>query len=374
MAEPPMAEHGRLPRGLSGVSVTESSIAKSEPDGTLVYRGYPIGEIAANATFEEAAFLVLRGRLPKMEELRAFNSELKAEMPVDPAIWNLIASLRGGHPMDIVRTAVSALGSFDGASTVREQELSVEAKTSVIAANCVRVPKGEKPIEHDGRLGFAADMLRMLTGKEPAERDAWYFERVLIFYMEHDLNASSFTVRVVASTLADPYAAATAGLAALKGPLHGGANEAAMRMLLEVREPAKVGPFLDQAFEEGRKIIGFGHRVYKKFDPRAVLCKQYLKEMLASRGADDGLYRLCDAFEREMWERKRIPPNLDFYAAPIFHLLGIEIPLYTPIFASSRVFGWMAHYEEQVAENKLIRPDADYVGPTGLKYVPIGSR
>lgn len=369
-----MAQHVKLPKGLSGVSVTDSSIAKSEPDGTLVYRGYHIEDIAAHATFEETAFLVLKGRLPSREELDAFNASLRARMPVDAGVWELMGSLRGAHPMDVIRTAVSSLGCFDGSSSTREKELSVEAKTSTIAANCLRVPRGERPNAPDELLPFARNLLWMLTGKPPDESDAWYFERVLIFYMEHDLNASSYTVRVVASTLADPYAAATAGLAALKGPLHGGANEAAMQMLLEVGLPEKVGPYLDGAFREGRKVIGFGHRVYKTFDPRAVLCKRYLKELLAKRGQGDGLYVLCDAFEREMWERKKIPPNLDFYAAPIFYTLGIEIPLYTPIFASSRAFGWMAHYEEQVAENKLIRPDADYVGPVGLKYVPIDSR
>ena len=179
---------------------------------------------------------------------------------------------------------------------------------------------------------------------------------------------------MVASTLADPYAAVSAGLAALKGPLHGGANEAAMRMLLEIGEPERVGQYVEEAFGAGRKVIGFGHRVYKKSDPRAKLCKEYLREMLARRGAGDGLYRLCDTLEKEMWERKSLPPNLDFYAAPIFHLLGVEIPLYTPIFAASRVFGWMAHYDEQVGDNKLIRPDATYVGPSGLRYAPIDER
>ena len=192
--------------------------------------------------------------------------------------------------------------------------------------------------------------------------------------MEHDLNASSFTVRVVASTLADIYSAVTAGLAALKGPLHGGANEEAMRMLLEVREPAAAAGYVADALSNGRKIAGFGHRIYKQFDPRARLSKQYLKELLAEKKMDDRLFKLCDALEREMWERKKIPANLDFYAAPVFFTLGIPIPLYTPIFAASRVFGWTAHYNEQLLENKLIRPDATYAGPKDLKYRPIGER
>jgi citrate synthase len=214
----------------------------------------------------------------------------------------------------------------------------------------------------------------MLTDRPPSEYDSWVFERVLILYMEHDFNASSFTVRVVASTTADPYAAVTAGLAALKGPLHGGANEAAMRMLLELREPERARDYVMTALMEKRKVVGFGHRVYKNFDPRARMCKAYLREMLRRRGEDDKLYRLCVEIEREMWEKKRIPPNLDFYAGPIFYLLGIPIELYTPIFAATRVFGWITHYNEQIDEKKLIRPEANYVGPSGLEYVPLDKR
>ena len=307
--------------------------------------------------------------------MEAFSAELKDKAMVDPKIFSLMRDLGvGTNPIDVLRTAVSVLGSFDKEREVGRMQTSLEAKTAVLAANCHRVPAGKPARLPRSDLGFADNLLQMLTPKEASEYERWVFERVLILYMEHDLNASSFTVRVVASTLADPYAAATAGLAALKGPLHGGANEEAMRTLLEIGEPEKAAPYVEKAFTEGRKVIGFGHRIYKNFDPRARLCKEYLKEMLRRRGDDDRLYRLCDAVEREMWKRKALPPNLDFYAAPIFYQLGIEIPLYTPIFAASRVFGWMAHYNEQVAEAKLIRPDATYVGPSNLKYVPIEER
>ncbi len=370
-----MSEQIKVPKGLAGVSVTDSRIAKSDADGSLVYRGYPISEIAKNATFEEAAFLVLNESLPTRSELKGFCSKLERSSKVDPKVFRVMASLgRSARPIDALRTAISALGSMDKMRTAADIQASIEAKMSVLAANCHRVPLGRRPVRPQKSVGFAASLLRMLTGRPVRGYDLWTFERVLIFYMEHDLNASSFTVRVVASTLADPYAAASAGLAALKGPLHGGANEAAMKMLLEVRDPAKVSDYVGAALAEGRKIIGFGHRVYKKVDPRAQLCKEYLREMLRRRGSEDRLFRLCDAMEKEMWERKQLPANLDFYAAPIFHLLGIEIPLYTPIFAASRVFGWMAHYNEQVADNKLIRPDATYVGATGLSYVPIDRR
>jgi citrate synthase len=370
-----MAEGLKLPKGLAGVSVTETRIAKSDADGTLVYRGYPISEIATNSGFEETAYLILNGSLPTKAELEKFSSRLRRMQSVEARVFTIMKELgRDAHPVDVLRTANSALGSIDVQDSVADQQASIEGKMSVLAANCRGIPRGEKPKLPNEGLGYSANLLQMITTKEASDYEKWVFERVLIFYMEHDLNASSFTVRVVASTLADPYAATSAGLAALKGPLHGGANEAAMQMLLEIGEPEKVGEYVERAFKEGRKVDGFGHRVYKKFDPRARLCKEYLREMLSRRGDSDKLYRLCDKLEMEMWERKNLPPNLDYYAAPIFYLLGIEVPLFTPIFAASRVFGWMAHYNEQVAENKLIRPDATYVGPSGLRYEPLDQR
>ena len=370
-----MSEQFKAPKGLDGVSITDSKIAKSGADGSLVYRGYPINEVISYAGFEETAYLILNGTLPKRNQLQAFNETLQGKMKVESKVYRLMRDLgKEAHPIDALRTAISALASIDKEPTIQEQQASIEAKMSVLAANCHRIPRGLDPREPKSDSGFASNLLQMLTNREPSEYDRWVFERVLIAYMEHDMNASSFTVRLVASTLADPYAAAAAGLSALKGPLHGGANEAAMEMLLEVKDPELATEYVEKALKEGRKVMGFGHRIYKKFDPRAKLCKEYLREMLKKHGADDKLYRLCVALENEMWERKGLPANLDYYAAPILYTLGIEIPLYTPIFAASRVFGWMAHYDEQVSDNKLIRPDATYVGPMNLKYVPMDSR
>ncbi len=369
-----MSEGLKVPKGLAGVSVTETRIAKSDAEGSLVYRGYPISEIATNAGFEETAYLILNGSLPVSGELKEFSNALRTKSRVDPVVFGIMKELgKDAHPIDALRTSISSVGSLDDERTTAGQQTSIEAKMAVLAANCDRVPKGRQPRGPKDEK-FSDNLLQMLTQKQASDYEKWVFERVLIFYMEHDLNASSFTVRVVASTLADPYAAATAGLAALKGPLHGGANEGAMQVLLKIREPERAAEYVDSALKEGRKVVGFGHRVYKSFDPRARLCKEYLLEMTKRRGSDDKLYRLCDALEKEMWERKKLPANLDYYAAPIFYMLGIDIPLYTPIFAASRVFGWMAHYNEQVAENKLIRPDATYVGPSDLRYVPVDER
>jgi len=362
-------------KGLAGVSIADTKISKSDADGSLIYRGYPIWEIATNARFEETAYLILNGKLPTGSQLKSFVEDLRERAEVQPKVLSVMREMgRDSDPIDVIRTAVSVLGSLDSEKDLRGQQMSLEAKMSVLAANSHRVPRGEATKSPKSDLRFSDNLLQMLTDKEATEYERRVFERVMMLYLEHDMNASSFTVRVVASTMADPYAAATAGLASLKGPLHGGANEAAMEMLLRVRDPAKAGEFLQAAFREKRKIMGFGHRVYKEFDPRARLCKEYLREMLARRGGDDTLYRLCDAMETEMWRAKRIPPNLDFYAAPIFYSLGIEIPLYTPIFAACRVFGWMAHYNEQLEDNKLIRPDSTYVGLSGLRYVPVEDR
>jgi citrate synthase len=365
----------KVPRGLAGVSIADTKISKSDADGSLIYRGYPISEIANNASFEETAYLILNGALPTRRELESFYEGLGERSKVEPKVFGIMRELGpDAHPIDVIRTAVSSLGSIDGEPKLAGQQLSLESKMSVLAANCRQVPRGEVPRAPRAGLRFSDNLLQMLSARQATEYERWVFERVLIFYLEHDMNASSFTVRVVASTLADPYAAASAGLASLKGPLHGGANEAAMMMLLEVKDPSNASQYMETAFKEGKKIMGFGHRVYKEFDPRARFCKEYLREMLRQGGGDDRLFKLCDTIEKEMWGRKRIPPNLDFYAAPIFYTLGIEVPLYTPIFAASRIFGWMAHYNEQLEDNKLIRPDSTYTGKSGLAYSPIEKR
>ncbi|MDG6910130.1 MAG: hypothetical protein JRN08_07145, partial [Nitrososphaerota archaeon] len=304
----------RVPKGLAGVSVADTKIGKSASDGSLIYRGYGISDIAANASFEETAYLIINGRLPTRVELRGFAKGLGERARVDRRIFDIMRELgKSAHPIDVIRTAVSALGSVDRETDMAGKEASIEAKMSVLAANSRRLPLGEGPRVSKSGLGFASDLLQMLTKQEASDFDRWVFERVLIFYMEHDMNASSFTGRVVASTLADPYAAASAGLASLKGPLHGGANEAAMEMLLQVKSPGDAKDFVDSTVKQGKKLMGFGHRVYKEFDPRARLCKQYLREMAERRGGDGGIYGVCEAVEGEMWERKRIPPNLDYY-------------------------------------------------------------
>ncbi|MBI2648616.1 MAG: citrate synthase [Thaumarchaeota archaeon] len=349
-----MSEPMRVPKGLYGVAVSETSIAKSESEGSLTYRGYDIADLFENASFEETAYLVLKGKLPGKTELDQFTSSLRQMMKVPQSIYQMVRSLPpSAHPIDVLRTAVSALGALEAAGSSEERQLSLIAKMPTLVANCYRITKKLDAVEPDVGGGLAANLLYMLTKQNPSKFETWAFERELILYMEHDLNASSFTVRVVASTQADAYAAATAGLAALKGPLHGGANEVAMQMLLSIGEPGKARGYVSDALSQGKKIPGFGHRVYKKVT---------------------SLYKLSTEVESAVWEFKKLPANLDFYAAPIFYVLGIPIEVYTPIFAASRIVGWMAHYNEQIAENKIIRPDAIYVGPKSMNYLPVSKR
>jgi citrate synthase len=370
-----MSEPLRVPKGLYGVAVTDTSIAKSGSDGSLTYRGYGIADLFDNASFEETAYLVLKGKLPSKSELDQFTSSLRERMNVPQSVYHVVRALPStAHPVDVLRTAVSALGAIEAASASEDQQLSLIAKMPTLVANCYRMTKKLDIVEPEVGSGLAANLLYMLTKRMPSKFESWTFERELILYMEHDLNASSFTVRVVASTQADAYAAATAGLAALKGPLHGGANEGAMQMLLSIGEPGNGRKYISDVLSQGRKILGFGHRVYKKVDPRAQLSKKLLKRLLEEKKMDDSLYRLSTEVEGAVWDLKKLPANLDFYAAPVFYVLGIPIEVYTPIFAASRIVGWMAHYNEQIAENKIIRPDAIYVGPKNMNYLPVAKR
>jgi citrate synthase len=357
------------------VAVADTRIAKSGADGSLTYRGYDVKDLFEHASFEETAYLVLEGGLPNSAELQQFTSSLRSRMKVPESVYKIIGNLhQTAHPMDVLATAMSGLGTFNGSLSAKELQLAIIAKMPNLVANSYRIQHGQTVVEPDEGLGYAANLLYMLRGTRPDEFDSWVLERQLILYAEHDLNASSFAVRVVASTQADIFAAVTAGIAALGGPLHGGANEEAMKLILGIGDPGKARAHVNELLSSGKKIMGFGHRVYKKVDPRAQLSKRLLKRLLEQRGQGDKLYELCDEIERAVWDAKKLPANLDFYAAPVFHTLGIPIEAYTPIFAAARIIGWSAHFNEELAENKIIRPDAVYIGPKGLTYVPIEKR
>lgn len=370
-----MAEILRAPKGLDGVAVADTSIAISDSDGTLIYRGYAIKDLFERSTFEESTYLILYGKLPSKTELAEFEAKLRRYSMVPHNVYEMVKAVpHEAHQMDVLRTAVSGLGATEGGISSEEQKLSIIAQMPAMVANCYRLNKGIEPAEPDSSLSLCANYLYMLTGKKPSVFEAWCFERMLILYLEHDLNASAFTVRVVASTLADIYSACTAGLAALKGPLHGGANEAAMQMLLEIGSADKARAYVQRSLAKGEKIMGFGHRVYKTVDPRSQLAKKLLRDLLERQHKGLETYKLCEAVENAVWEFKKLPSNVDFYAAPLFATLGIPIETFTPIFASSRTVGWVAHYNEQLMDNRIYRPDAIYKGEKGLKYLPLDDR
>ena len=370
-----LTESVRSSKGLDGVVVGETRIGKSGLAGTLIYRGYDILDLFDNASFEEAAYLVLYGQLPLEQDLAGFRSRLKENMEIPGGVFDVLRCLpRGANPMDLLRIAVSSLGTLAGEATAEDRQISLAAKMPALVANGYRLSRGLDPIEPSREMSYAENLLYMVLGVRPDRFDAWVLERELILYLEHDLNASSFAVRVVASTRANVYAAVTAGIAALQGPLHCGANEEAIRLLLSIGDPKKAKEHIGKMLADGKKIPGFGHRIYKKVDPRAQLGKRLLNRLIEQKGSDDNLYRLGLEVESAVWTSKNLPANVDLYAGPVFYVLGLPIEVYTPLFAAARIFGWMAHFNEQVAENKLIRPDTIYVGPTGLKYKPIKER
>ena len=370
-----MSDLIRVPAGLYGVVVSQTQIAKGTADGHLVYRGYDIGDLVRHANFEETAYLVSEGSLPNRKEYEAFSRRLHASMGV-PA--DVLGALKlhpaSANSIDVLRTGISILGAKDRKADVKSARFSLAAKVPTLVANGYRLRNGLKPIAPRRGLGYAANFLFMLNGHPGADDDVSALEKALVLYMEHDFNASAFTVRVVTSTKADVYSAVIAGLCALKGPLHGGANQDVTALLKVVGRPELAEKVISKRLVAGEKVPGFGHRIYKTVDPRAQIAKNILKDLVAEHRDAALLYETCVAVEAFMWKEKKIPANLDFYAAPIFYAIGIPTTLNTSIFAMSRVFGWIAHYEEQSREGKLIRPDAEYVGKKGLAYTPLSAR
>ncbi len=363
------------PAGLYGVVVSQTKIAKSTADGSLIYRGYSIQDLVENSNFEEVAYLICKERLPTRREFDDFKSKLTASMIVPKDVLDILRCLpRDSSSMDALRAGLSILATKENVVNPDSATFSIAAKMPTMIASGHRLRRGQRAVVPNSRYGYAENFLRMLLARRISELDATAFEKVLILYMEHDFNASAFTVRVVASTKADIYSAVIAGLSALKGPLHGGANQDVISLMNEIRSPDQAEKVVKNKLEAGEKVPGFGHRIYKTVDPRAQIAKRLLKSLSAEHPAAATLYETCTTVESVMWREKRIPANLDFYAAPIFSTIGISVKLYTSIFAMSRVFGWIAHFEEQSNEAKLIRPEAEYVGLKDLKYIQLDIR
>jgi citrate synthase len=367
--------------GLRGVVAAQSAIGDVNGiEGKLIYQGYDIHDLAEHSTFEEVVYLLWNGKLPTQAELDEHVARLRRNYDAPPEVIALMKQYpKESDPMDVLRTAVSSLDLYDPAGQGTDRESAVGAAVRItgrigtIAAAWDRIRNGKDVIAPDRSLSIAENFLYMLRGEKADADEARMFDIALILHADHELNASTFTTRVVAGTLADMYGAVTAGIAALSGPLHGGANTNVMKMLIEIDDPAKIDAWVNDALEHKKKIMGIGHAVYKTEDPRATWLRKFSKQMADKTGVSKW-YEMSQRIEQLMLEKKGMYPNVDFYSASTYYLMGIALDMYTPIFAVSRISGWTGHILEQYGNNKLIRPRAEYIGKRDLKYVPIGER
>lgn len=367
--------------GLRGVVAAQSAIGDVDGEkGILIYQGYDIHDLAENSTFEETVFLLWNERLPTREELAALTADLRANYGAPAEVIEMMKRFpKEANPMDVLRTAVSSLDFYDDESHGTDRETATRAAINItgqigtLAAAWDRIRNGLEPIAPDANLSIAENFLYMLRGEKPEADEARIFDVCLILHADHELNASTFTTRVVAGTLAGMYGAVTAGIAALAGPLHGGANTNVMKMLISIGDLDAVDGWVEKALEEKRKIMGIGHAVYKTEDPRATWLRRYSKQMAEKKG-EMKWYEMSQKIEQLMHEKKGMYPNVDFYSASTYYLMDIPLDLYTPIFAVSRISGWTGHILEQYKNNKLIRPRAEYIGKRDQKYVPIDER
>jgi citrate synthase len=367
--------------GLRDVVAATSSIGDvNGQQGILIYQGYNIHDLARHSTFEETIFLLWHGRLPKSAELDELKASLSQCYEMPAGLLELMRQFpRDAEPMDVLRTSISALNFYDNSPRDTSREASLRTATRLtaqlptIVAAAARLHSGQEPIKPRAELNIATNFLYMLKGEMPSEHDARLFDVCLILHADHELNASTFTSRVVAGTLADMYGAVTAAIAALSGPLHGGANTNVMKMLLEIGAVENTEQYIKDALAQKRKIMGIGHAVYKTEDPRATHLRQFSKEM-GERAGETKWHEISRKIEEIMMREKGMYPNVDFYSASTYYMMGIPLELFTPIFAVSRISGWTGHILEQYANNKLIRPRAEYTGKRDLSYVSIDER
>jgi citrate synthase len=367
--------------GLQDVVVATSEICSIDGQlGKLTYRGYDIHDLAEHASFEEVVYLLWHGRLPKRAELEELAEQLARNRALAPEIVDLLKRLPPPqHPMETLRTAVSALSLYDpeaedmSAGVNGRKALRLTAQMATAVAAYGRIREGKDPIAPVPKLNHAANFLYMLQGRIPEAESARWFDVALTLHADHSYNASTFAARVTASTLSDMHSAVTSAIGTLKGPLHGGANEQVMKMLLDIQTPENAEAYVRNLLAQKQKVMGFGHRVYHTEDPRATVLRK-MSEDLGRRAGQLKWFEMSKKIEDLMIREKKINANVDFYSASGYYVLGIPLDLYPLLFAVSRISGWTAHVLEQYAHNKLIRPLAEYVGPTDRKYVPIDER
>lgn len=380
----PALDVPRIDKGLDEIYVKETSICFIDGlRGRLLYRGYDIRDLAEHSTFEETAYLLLNGRLPNRQELDAFQAELAAERSLPADVLQVLRKIpREATPMDVLRTGVSLLGTYDpdrgdaSRSADLRRGARIIAKMPTLVAAYHRLREGRRAVAPDPDRGHAEDFLRMATGKATRKDDARVMDVAMVLYADHSMNASTFAATVAASTLADLYDALTAAIATLKGPLHGGAIEAACEMIMAIGRPEAAEAHVLDILRSGGKVFGFGHRVYKTYDPRALIFREHGRR-LAERAGREDLFQIAETVQqtvvREL-KTKRIYPNVDFYSGLVYHFLGIPTDLFTPIFAVARSVGWTAHFLEYREDNRILRPLDYYAGPMDLAYIPIDER
>jgi len=374
-----------IKKGLAGVVVDYTAVSKVNPDtNSLLYRGYPVQELAAKCSFEEVAFLLWNGELPTPAELATFSARERAGRALDPVVKQVIDALpTTAHPMDVCRTAASVMGARHPLAEDSSPEANMAKAVDLFAAMPAVVAydqrrrRGQEPVEPRDELGYSENFLWMAFGEDHVPEVVEAFNVSMILYAEHSFNASTFTARVITSTLADLHSAVTGAIGALKGPLHGGANEAVMHTFDEIgirseesldEAAARAKAWMEDALAQKKKVMGFGHRVYKHGDSRVPTMKAALDKMIAHYGRPE-LLGLYNGLEQAMDEAKDIKPNLDYPAGPTYHLMGFDTPTFTPLFVASRISGWTAHIMEQAASNSLIRPLSEYNGPEE-RHVP----
>jgi len=371
-------------RGLEGVIAAITSISCIDgEEGILIYRGIPIQVMAKNSTFEETAYFLLFGKLPTRTELDYFIGDLKEHRALsEHEIGCILNFPKDAHPMDALRTAVSIMGLNDPMKGAESRDINLRIGIKIIAkipsliAAFDRMRKGKEIIQPDSNLSHAENFLYMLRGEKPDTEDARILDIALILHADHGMNASTFGSMVTASTLSDMYSAIVTGIGTLKGPLHGGANERVLKMIKEIGSEDKAEEYVLNALAEHRKIMGFGHRVYKAYDPRAKILKGYA-ERLSEKNGDMKFINIGKKIEEVMIRevgKKGIFPNVDFYSGIVYHFLDIPTDLFTPIFAMSRVAGWVAHIVEYLQANRIFRPRAIYNGPVDVEYTPMEER